>query len=438
MQQKQLLKGVAVAVTLMVSVALSGCGSNSQDGSKSATLNLLLVDEEATQELRDVYLPEFEEETGIKVNAELVPESGMAAKLGLSLGGGSNEFDVVETGAKNLSTLVASGWIQPLDSFLEDTKLSPNKYTDGFSDTLLGSLEHGGKTYSMPYQVGADLLYYNKTMFEKAGLDPADPPRTMEEIVEAAEALNIPEKDQAGFVARGTREGNQNSFAWIMMWFLNGGRWVGQDGEPNYSVLTEEEAVKTTEQYTELMTKYAPKGSTNYGFLEAQTAMQQGEAAMWIDAAQLGPTLEDESASSIAGNVGYAAPRGEDDDYIVGAVWGFSMVEGSEKAEESWELIKFLTSKDVAVEQAVSGTNGSPARADALSDPEVMKAYNPEYLAAMSEALDHANPLYTPVVPQGTEIRSALSVALSKILSGQAALEPAMKEANEQIEQLLK
>lgn len=431
----------AIVLATAGAIALTSCSggaasSGSTDG--AAELNLLLIETDASKELRDVFIPMFEEETGHTVNVDLVPESGMDAKLSLSLGSGSNQYDVVQAGAKNLSTLVASGWIQPLDDFIADGDATSDEYLEGFPTELQDSLKLNDGSYTMPYQVGADLLFYNKSMFEAAGLDPDDPPRTMEEILDAAEELTNPDADQAGFVARGSREGNANSFSWIMMWFLNGGRWADDNGDPKYDVMTQPEAILTAEQYETLMTDYAPAGASNYTHLEAQAAMQQGKAAMWLDAAQLGPTLEDESQSQIAGDVGYVAPVGEGEDYIVGAVWGFSMATDIAEPDAAWELIQFLTSRDVAVGQAVSGTNGSPARVDALTDPEVEELYNPDYLAAMAEAIAYANPNYSPIIPEGTEIRGAVSLALSKILGDQADVESAMAEANTTIEQLVK
>lgn len=428
---------VAGAVAVSGVLILGGCAGGGGAAGENEEVNLLLIETDASKELRDTFIPQFEDETGISVNVDLVPESGMDAKLSLSLGSGSKQYDVVQAGAKNLSTLVVSEWIQPLDDYI-DSDATSDEYLEGFPEELQNSLKLNDGTYTMPYQVGADLLFYNKSMFEEAGLDPASPPRTMDEIVDAAEALTDPDAGQAGFVGRGSREGNANSFTWIMMWFLNGGRWADADGEAAYDVLLEPEAITTAEQYDALMTEYAPAGASNYTHLEAQAAMQQGKAAMWLDAAQLGPTLEDESQSQVAGQIGYAAPQGEGDDYIVGAVWGFSMVSDVENSDAAWELIQFLTSKEVAVGQAVSGTNGSPARADALTDPEVQEKYNPEYLAAMSEAIAFANPNYSPIIPEGTEIRGALSLALSKILGGQADIESAMSEANTTIENLVK
>jgi sn-glycerol 3-phosphate transport system substrate-binding protein len=45
-----------------------------------------------------------------------------------------------------------------------------------------------GEMLSMPFNSSTPVLYYNKTAFEKAGLDPETPPKTWPELVAAAEA----------------------------------------------------------------------------------------------------------------------------------------------------------------------------------------------------------------------------------------------------------
>src|SRR5699024_10110388 len=316
MRSKGLRRSIIV-ISFIIIIILSACSGKSSDSTetfkdkpyKVETLNMIMDKDSGTTNVRDTWITELETKTGITVNGELLPESGYDTKLNLALASGKEDYDVVRTGVKNWSQLVSSNWLMPLDEFYEN---SSEEYVDGFSDTLLNTLKVDGNIYSMPYSVGADLLFYNKEMFEEVGLDPNNPPNDMEELLEYAEKLHHPDKNQAGFVARGTREGNQNSFSWLMMWLKNGGRWSDDSGEIQYTdILNKPEAVKTLDQYKELMIDYGPKGIENYGFDEAQQAMQQGEAAMWLGAAQLGPALEDEEESEIAGNVGYHKINGE-------------------------------------------------------------------------------------------------------------------------------
>lgn len=431
------LLAVVLTATLALAVGCSGAAGGGSGSSGKPTINVLLIDQPTTKDMQATAIPAFEKRTGITVNVEVVPESGMDAKLALALSGSSDQYDVVMTGAKNTSTLVASNWLKPLDGYIGDSTKTPADYIGGFPATLLRNIKVNGKSYGMPFQVGADMLFYNKEMFTAAGLDPANPPHTMTEIVQAAKKLNKPDRSQAGFVGRGTREGNENSFAWIMMWFLNGGRWANVSGQPQYDVLDQPAALTTTQQYQELLKSYGPAGASNYGFAQAQLAMQQGKAAMWLDAAQLGPALEDPSASKIAGKVGYASLKGQGEGYIVGAVWSLSMAAGTKNPDADWDLIKDLTGKDVSVAQAGSGVNGSPARTDALQDPTVKQKLNPEFVKALTESIAHTNPLYTPLTADGTQIRGALSLELSNVLSGQSDPQAAMASANAAVKKIV-
>lgn len=423
---------VAVAATLVAIPACSGfAGETDEDA-----ITILLVDQPTTKDMQDVWIPKFEDRTGLDVNVELVPEAGMDAKLATTLSGSDAQYDIVMTGAKNWTTLVASDWIEPLDAKLDDPDLTSASYRDGFSTQLMENIAVDGEQYAMPFQVGGDLLFYNKQLFKKAGLNPNRPPHTMPDVVKTARRLQASGIPQAPFVGRGTRKGDENSFLWLMMWFLNGGRWdTSQDAR--YDVLTEPPALRATEQYNELMTELAPDGAGNYGFAEAQLAMQQGQAAMWLDAAQLGPALEDEQASNISGDVGYAALSGPGDDYVTGAIWGLSLVAGTDHESDAWKLITYLTGKEVSIEQTVSGANGSPARSDVLDSPEVRSTLNPEFLDALKQTIPHANPNYTPLIAEGTQIRGAISLELSNMLSGAATPQSAMQAANENIAEVM-
>lgn len=46
-----------------------------------------------------------------------------------------------------------------------------------------------GKQYSMPFNVSTPMLYYNKDVFEAAGLDPETPPTTYDEVLEDAKKI---------------------------------------------------------------------------------------------------------------------------------------------------------------------------------------------------------------------------------------------------------
>ena len=82
-----------------------------------------------------------------------------------------------------IPTLVEAGLAAPVKDVLSEELLSdvyPN---------MLNACSIDGEAYGVPMYVSPFLLYYNKDLFEKAGLDPNTPPTTYEEMLEIAPKL---------------------------------------------------------------------------------------------------------------------------------------------------------------------------------------------------------------------------------------------------------
>ncbi len=433
-----LLGGLAAAAG--VTAACSGVAGGSSPAvgtSGGGRLSLLMNDQASTKELQSKLLPTFTSSTGIAVDVELVPESGLDAKLTTAVTSSRTQYDVIMTGVNQWPALIGRGAITTLDDKMTAAKNTP--YMQGFPVTLLNNMAISDKHYAMPYQVGAELLYVNLDLWSKAGMDPTKLPTTMDEVVAAADAITA-KTGTPGFVGRGTRSSNENSFLWIMMWYLAGGRWPAGADPANFTVLTAPEAITATTQYLHLLTKTGPPGASNIGFAEAQIAMQQGKAGMWLDAAQLGPSLEKAGTSTIAGKVGYSAMTSAKggSDYIVGAVWGFSIAAASAAQDSAWKLVQFLTSKETGLAQLKSGTNGSSGRSDVLTDPSAQGSVNPGFAKALTSAIAHTNPLYTPTIAQGSKIRGALALELSTSLASNRSAEATMQATQSAVQALLK
>ncbi len=80
--------------------------------------------------------------------------------------------------------LINSGMILPLDEIAEKYNLPID--WDDFFVPVQSYYKYQDTHYSMPFNSSTPLIYYNKTFFEEAGLDPENPPRTFEDIRQAA------------------------------------------------------------------------------------------------------------------------------------------------------------------------------------------------------------------------------------------------------------
>ena len=132
----------------------------------------------------------------------------------------------------------------------------------------------GGKTYLLPYGFYLRAMFYNKTLFEQAGVK--EPPKTLDEFLEAAKKVSaIPGK--YGYCLRGGPGGLNG---WVMFGAIANGdnTFFKPDGTSTWS---EPGWVKGVTFLTDLYKNgYAPKDSVNWGFNEIVAGFYSGTCAM--------------------------------------------------------------------------------------------------------------------------------------------------------------
>src|SRR5699024_1823219 len=129
------------------------------------------------------------------VNVEAIYQGSYDDSLAqLRAVGGSDEapaiVQVFEIGTKYMSE---SGFITPMQEFID----ADNFDTSTLEENISSYYELEGELYSMPFNTSNAVMFYNKDMFEEAGLDPENPPSTFSEVSEAAEVLS--DGDTYGF-----------------------------------------------------------------------------------------------------------------------------------------------------------------------------------------------------------------------------------------------
>jgi len=92
-------------------------------------------------------------------------------------------IQVFEVGTQ---TMLSSGAIYPVYQLMKDQGIKID-WAD-FISVVKSYYSKDGNLYSMPFNSSTPILYYNKTIFEKAGLNPQVPPTTFAEIEKCAKA----------------------------------------------------------------------------------------------------------------------------------------------------------------------------------------------------------------------------------------------------------
>ncbi|MEZ3486094.1 MAG: sugar ABC transporter substrate-binding protein [Lachnospiraceae bacterium] len=440
---KKRVVAMLTVVTLLAGLSAGCAKTGGQDGGsgnagktdkEAVTLNVILSENEQTKDMLN-YFDQFEEETGIKINYEIMAESSYMDKMMLGLSSNNQQYDVVMASPATIGTILDGGWVQPLDQYIEDDSVTDKAWREGLADSMLSLAVVDGKRYAVPYNMGVNILYYNKAMFRDAGLDPENPPTTLEDILKAARTLNAPDKNQYGISFRASREGNANTFLWAMLWMICGGSWEDAEGLVDYSRIGGKEAVEATDFFAEFH-EYAPAGISSYGYEEAQLAFQQGLSAMWIDTSILANGVLDSEESQVAEDVGFAAFT---EGHAIGSPWMFLMASKTEHPTEAWKFLQFVSGYELQMEQVKSGVQTGPVRTDVLGDPKIGEYFNEDLAEAVNYALEH-DPIsnYFPAINEMTEIRSLLAIQIADVALGKTDSQSAIDQLWKDVEELLK
>jgi multiple sugar transport system substrate-binding protein len=377
------------------------------------------------------YVKEFTELTGIQVESEQIPEQQQRQKCVIELASGKPSFDVVHVSYHvQKRQFEKAGWLADLSGYMKDPGLTaPDLIESDFSAAGLQYAKNDkGQMLSLPWSVDYFILYYNKELFQKKGVAV---PKTLDEMVVAAEKLTDPKEGTFGFVGRGLR--NANMALWTNFYLNYGGEFLDSKG----NILTDgTEAIEATKLYQTLMTKAAPPGVAGFNWMESMASFTQGRAAMWIDADGWAPPLEDPSASRVVGKVGYTVvPAGPKGQYSSTYGDGIGIAAASKNKEAAYLLCQWAVSKAQGARLLQAG-GGVPFRNSVLDDPEVRKGVKTqEWLQAVIDSAKISK-LGLPVVIPVAEFRDLVGAALTATLSGG---DPAaeLKKAHEQFRPIL-
>lgn len=78
--------------------------------------------------------------------------------------------------------------LQSIDAFVVGDGINPGD----FFPTCWNDGVYRDKVYALSFNADVRALYYNRTLFRKAGLDPDHPPRTWQELLLYADKLTVP------------------------------------------------------------------------------------------------------------------------------------------------------------------------------------------------------------------------------------------------------
>jgi ABC-type glycerol-3-phosphate transport system substrate-binding protein len=271
---------------------------------------------------------------GIKVNVTVFPIAEYRDRLLVAVQAGQTP-DMATLDQIWMAEFAASGAIIPLDDYLAASSVNPDDFFPG----AWSSNVWNGQTWGIPLNNDVwEEMYYNKAMFEAAGLDPENPPTTWAELLEACTALTKA-PDQYGIALMGTGE-------WVVVTmdsfiYSNGGSILSEDG--TQATINSPESVAALEAYKALG-DCSPPGTPNRNEPEAVGLFTAGQAAIGFLGSWQQDTLKN---TELDWGVAMMPVPNEGDTFhgTLGG-WNMTIFSASQHPDETWKYVEFLTGKE--------------------------------------------------------------------------------------------
>ncbi|MCC5781302.1 sugar ABC transporter substrate-binding protein [Nitratireductor sp. B36] len=357
----------------------------------------------------------FEEANpGSDIQIEVVPWDVLLQKLTTDISGGANA-DLSIIGTRWLIDFVEQGIAAPLDDYMTQD------FKDRFFPVFLEPSVMQEKTYGLPIAASARAMYYNKALFEQAGI--AEVPDTWDELAEAAKKIGALGDDIAGFGLQG-KEIETDVYFYYAFWAY-GGQLVEEDGT---SGLDTDAGYKAAEMYKSLIDSGATQpGVTSYNREDVQNLFKQGKVGMMITAPFLSNQIKEEAPDLEYGVAAIpAGPDGERGTY--GVTDSIIMFENSQNKDLAWKFLDQLFTTEWRA-KFTSGEGFLPVNPEVAAQPAF--ADNAD-LKAFTALLPDAR--FAPVIAGWEEIAATTSDAVQTIYLGngepKATLDAAAEEIN--------
>ncbi|TNB47482.1 sugar ABC transporter substrate-binding protein [Martelella lutilitoris] len=373
--------------------------------------------------------PKFEEETGATVKVDILDYGSLLTKTTADYIGDTEGYDLVTMDIVWAGEYAENGYSVELSDLIE-RDAEEIDVDDIYPNLMMGLGNYEGQQVAFPFAGYANVLAYNKTRLDEAGLEA---PTTMEEFVAAAEKLTDPDAGLYGFVANG-QKGPASAQDWMQYNSEMGGAIMGEDGMPT---LNSDANVESLKVYRDLFRKAAPPGAAGYDWGGREESFRQGVAALMQTWSVGAPGYYNPEISKVVDDVAITtAPHSGDmaPSYGIGG-WGMAINAdvSPEEQEAAWAFIKWLTSPEIHKEFNMLGA-GSFLRKSEMTDPDLLAKF--PFLPVLAETFENGNYDYRPRIPEYPQIQDFLGTAVNSVLVGDADPKEALDAAQAQAEDL--
>ncbi|HHV21455.1 MAG TPA: ABC transporter substrate-binding protein [Propionibacterium sp.] len=348
-------------------------------------------------------------------------EQTMASVQAASQAGNTPAVTVL--GANNLLTLHDLELITPVSEIVDDQAWFDSFYGPFMADSTLPD----GTVASIPFQRSTIVMYWNKELFESAGLDPETPPATWDEMVDF-----------------GTRTAEQGDAQWgVQLPSTAWGVWMLEAMTIQNGTMLWDPSTGTDVRFNDPATVTAlsnwaqlqedglePRGTVEWGTLPTEFA-NGGTSIIWTTTGQLTNIRNnadfDFGVAPLPSQQQPGSPTGGGNLYVMNGI-------DEREQEAAIELVRFLSSPEIQSDWGVQ--SGYVAAAEESWELEPLAGYVADFpqADAARQQLDVAEPEFG--VYNRQEVFDVMANAIEQVMGG-ADVQSTLDSAQQQADQIL-
>ncbi|WP_066387918.1 ABC transporter substrate-binding protein [Neobacillus mesonae] len=409
-------KWLTMLLTVVLGLmGLAGCSDSDQaSGDGKVEITYGIWDKKQLPAINEIIKQFTEKNPNIKVKTEITPYGQYFQKLETAATGGALP-DVLWMNGAHVVQYAEGKVILPLS----DMAQKDNYSLDNYPKSLIDLYTVGGKVYGIPKDYDTTGLWYNKKIFDEAGVSYPDETWDWNKLKEAAKKLTNKDKGIWGYASLMGNQGGYYDFIW-----QNGGYIISDDGK---SVgFDQPEAIEALKYNISFIKEGLSPTQAQMTETAASELFSSGKVAMMFDGPWMVPEYKKNPDLDVA-----VVPKGKK---RAVAIHGLANViaANTKHKDAAWKFVQFLGSKEAAEVYAKTGTvipafNGTQ---DAWE-----KSVPNLNLKAFIDGADYSVPL--PSVKNTGAIWQYETDILKKAWSEEVSVEDAVKElttkANEEL-----
>ena len=394
--------------------------------------------------------PDYFKHTGIDVGYELAPYTQNLLNTTLAVNTKAPTYDLINVDDSQLARF-KDHMIPPQELAERYPEITfPNLDTNDFFDSAWAfSAKYpqdlmfppyekylNGKVFEWPQDMPMMVRFYRKDIYENEGITPG---KTWEEYREDLRMFDDP---AAGFFGGASMAFSHVS---IILEYLNhlhsfGGKIWEVDEDGIRCVINSDEAIAALENYVQLR-QYSDPVSSSATWAEAGLMMAIGRVANAIQFADYASVVNNPIQSKTPGKWGYTStPEGPAGSFSTFAGAGVGVSQYSRNPEAAWLWLQWATSLGTQKMILQDPLHHSiPTRMKAYDDPVIQQKIetgNLEYLKVVRDIMAKSHLATLIAFPAWSSIRVILSLRLSSCWSKRLTPREALKQIQEEIDNM--